>query len=153
MQTNHTLNILSKFRQVDKYESFHEILPAVIYTNEEQKKTVTELLDICCATLIDLYETSKKPSKIIMKKVLVQCMDELSIASIDAENREFGYQLGWYLAEKVNINLRKGTEKKIWGYWSIEANEVKPPVRPRISGKSKAKAQKKADHTSITTVQ
>lgn len=52
-------------------------------------------------------------------------MDTLAIANIDTENREFGYQLGWYLAEKVNVDLRKGTEKKIWGYWQIEGNEVK----------------------------
>lgn len=79
-------------------------------------------------------------------------MDTLAIANIDTENREFGYQLGWYLAEKVNVDLRKGTEKKIWGYWQIEGNEVKAPVKPRISKKvkdqqkpgSKKRSQKEA---------
>ncbi|HTM66469.1 MAG TPA: hypothetical protein VL093_09125 [Flavipsychrobacter sp.] len=71
-------------------------------------------------------------------------MDSLAIAQINAVNREFGYQLGWYLAEKVNINLKKGTEKKLWGYWQIEGNEVKAPVKPRISATVREKQNKQA---------
>jgi hypothetical protein len=125
---------------VDKYEAFHEILPAVIHTTTEQKETVSDILDRCCTALLQLLRLPKKPTKPVMKKVLVTCMDELSIAPVDMENKEFGYQLGWYLAEKVAVNLRKGTEKKVWGYWQIDGNEVKAPIRPRISGKSVKKA-------------
>lgn len=70
-------------------------------------------------------------------------MDALSVAPIDAENREFGYQLGWYLAEKVKVDLQRGTEKKLWGYWQVEGNEVKAPLRPRIAAAVKEKLGKK----------
>lgn len=70
-------------------------------------------------------------------------MDALAIAKITAEHREFGYQLGWYLAEKVQVDLKKGTEKKLWGYWRVEGNEVKAPVRPRIAPKVKEQLKPK----------
>jgi hypothetical protein len=81
-------------------------------------------------------------------------MDQISIAAVNGENKEFGYQLGWYLAEKVAVNLRKGTEKKVWGYWHIEADEVRAPIRPRISGKVKGKApaRKTKEETAISRV-
>lgn len=44
----------------------------------------------------------------------------------------------------MNVNLKKGTEKKIWGYWQVEGNEVRLPVKPRIS--KKAKEQAKNEH-------
>jgi hypothetical protein len=138
------IDVLSKFRYVDKYEAFHEILPCVLSTSEKEKNVVSEILDSCCAYLLKCYEESERPSKASLKKSLIICMDSLAIAQINAVNREFGYQLGWYLAEKVNINLKKGTEKKLWGYWQIEGNEVKAPVKPRISATVREKQNKQA---------
>jgi len=143
VQQNEIIRVLSKFRQVDKYEAFREILPSVALTAESHKTVVAALLDDCATHLLQLFEAPKKPPKLLLRQPLIACMDALSIADIDAENREFGYQLGWYLAEKVNINLGKGTEKKLWGYWRIEDNEVKMPVRPRISQKTKEQARNK----------
>lgn len=141
---NETIHILSKFRYVDKYQTFHEILPFVLHTSEEQKAIVNGILDDCAGVLLRLFNEPKKPTKPVLRQSLIECMDALAIARINAENREFGYQLGWYLAEKVNVNLKKGTEKKIWGYWQVEGNEVKLPVKPRIS--KKAKEQTKNEH-------
>lgn len=139
MQIQDTISKLVKFRSVDKYEAFFEVLPAVVHTSSIQKEVVSEILDTCCTSLLQMLRQPKRPTKPALKKVLVTCMDQISIAPVDAENREFGYQLGWFLAEKVAVNLRKGTEKKVWGYWHIEGTEVKAPVRPRLSGSTKRK--------------
>lgn len=151
MSLTSIIDILSKFRYVDKYESFHEILPFVLLAPEDQKQIVTEILDHCCSQLLFHFNQGKKPSKILLKTVLIECMDALAVAPINAENREFGYQLGWYLADKVEVNLKKGTEKKLWGYWLIEKNEVKLPVKPRISKtvKEKMKCKKKEKAESL----
>lgn len=140
MRTEDTIFKLLKFKSVDKYEAFYEILPSVQYASQKEKDVISEILDECCADLLRLMRGEKRPTKPVLKKVLVRCMDNISIAQVDGEHKEFGYQLGWYLAEKVAVNLRKGTEKKVWGYWHIEADEVKAPIRPRVSGKSRRKA-------------
>ena len=154
MRTEDTIFKLLKFKSVDKYEAFHEILPSVRYSSQKEKDVVSDILDECCADLLRLLRGEKRPTKPVLKKVLVTCMDQISIAPVDGEHKEFGYQLGWYLAEKVAVNLRKGTEKKVWGYWQIEADEVKAPIRPRVSGKSKRKAPTKeaACESSISIV-
>jgi hypothetical protein len=117
----------------------------VKYTSEEQKSLVSEILDSCCKELMSFFEKEKHPSKIELKKSLVSCMDHLTIAPIDQENREFGYQLGWYLSEKANVDLKKGTEKKVWGYWQVDGNEVKPPIKPKISSKVRMKQKYKEE--------
>jgi hypothetical protein len=139
VRANSTLHKLSKFRSIDKYEAFKEILPSVVFSSEFDKEMVSEILDNCCSLLIAEFEGSRHPSKPLLKKMLISCMDELTVAPIDSENREFGYQLGWYLAEKANVDLQKGTERKVWGYWRVEENEVKIPLRPRFTGRTKAK--------------
>lgn len=136
--------ILTKFKQVDKYSSFGSILPAAVNTPEEQQQIVSSILDTCCSALLSAFESSKrKPAVATLRPHLVECMDMLSIASINAENREFGYQLGWYLAEKVSVNLGKGTEKKVWGYWQIQGSEVIMPVKPKVSSKAREKVAPK----------
>ncbi|HRO43637.1 MAG TPA: hypothetical protein PL009_12440 [Flavipsychrobacter sp.] len=148
MVSKDVLDILSKFRYVDKYESFKEVLPSVIYAPDDQKNTVSEILDGCCDELIGHFRTRKKPIKATLRQSLIECMDALAIAKINSDNREFGYLLGWYLAEKVNVNLKKGTEKKLWGYWHVEGNEVKAPVKPRIAPKVKEKRKASSTATS-----
>ena len=145
MQIQDTISKLVKFRSVDKYDAFHEVLPAVAHTSSQQKEVVSDILDTCCTSLLQMLRQPKKPTKPALKKALVMCMDQISIAPVDVENREFGYQLGWFLAEKVAVNLRKGTEKKVWGYWHIEGSEVKAPLRPRLSGTTKRRKPTSAD--------
>ncbi|MBS1777658.1 MAG: hypothetical protein JSS64_15435 [Bacteroidetes bacterium] len=132
------LNTLHKFRQVNKYETFREILPSTVFLPKRERELVTKILDHCAHDLILLLrQGNKKAIKKELKIVLIECMDALAIAKINSDNREFGYQLGWYLAEKVHINLKTGTEKKLWGYWQVEGFEVSVPIRPRISTKAK----------------
>ncbi len=141
LRKQQVLTTLEKFRNVDKYQTFREILPDVIFTDVRERETVSEILDNCCADLIQLLRGPQPATKPVLKKVLILCMDELAVARINTTNREFGYQLGWFLAEKVAIDLKKGTEKKVWGYWQVQAGEVKPPIRPRFSKRHKAPQQ------------
>ena len=117
---------LSKFRLVDKYQSFHEILPEVRYADSQQKATVAEVLDNCAKELLVLWNLAKKrPTKATMKKVLQIHMNLISHAALDELNKEFAYRLCWFLAEKVDVNLPKQTAAKYWGYWKIVDDEVK----------------------------
>jgi len=136
-----TLNTLQKFRQVDKYETFREILPSTVFLPKKEREIVSTILDHCAHDLILLLQGNKKGIKKELKQGLIECMDAIAIAPINADNREFGYQLGWYLAEKVQINLKTGTEKKLWGYWLVEGLEVSVPIRPRISNKAKERVK------------
>jgi hypothetical protein len=131
VEPNSTIDILVKFKYVDKYESFHEIHPGTLMATAAQRQTVTIILDACCEELIRLLERLGKTTGSSMKKSLVHCMDELSRAGLDTPNLEFAWELGWYLAEKVSIDLRKGTGRKVWGYWSVESDEVKTIGKPR----------------------
>ncbi len=126
-------DILSRFRHADKYETFYEVLPAIIYSTDDQKMLVSGILDRCTDRLLDYWRSTTRPLKKEIRQILIECMDELTIAPLRPADREFGYLLGWYLAEKVDINLKKGTEKKIWGYWEIDKNVVAAPRRPRIA--------------------
>ncbi len=143
MQASETIQILSKFRYVDKYKTFRDALPEVMHEPQEQRAVVTDIVNECCAALLLEFQGSSRPAKPVLRRLLIECMDGLSIAGINAVHREFGYLLGWYLADKAGVNLKKGTEKKIWGYWQIEGNRVYTPVRPRIAPKAKARAKAK----------
>ena len=122
---------LTKLRMVDKYASFYEIMPEVVHCSVQQKQWVTSLLDECCRQLIVLFNTHKKPTKTAIKKPIFHCMDELTLAPLDAANREFAYQLGWFIADKSGVDLRKGSMRKAWGYWAIQAEEVRVVGNPR----------------------
>jgi len=141
---NDVINVLTKFLHVDKYACFYEVLPSVASSPEDQRLAVSEILNRCCSELIAHFQQSKKPLKPVLRQSLIDCMDRLSIAQISAENREFGYQLGWFLADKVQVNLKTGTEKKIWGYWKVEDSIVRQPIRPRISPNAKPKTAPKS---------
>lgn len=116
---------LNDFKKVDKYETFYKILPAVEFSPEDQKSIVSDILNNCCDDFITLHDADKKPLQSSLKKVFIKCMNELTIANIDTPNREFGYELCWYLSEKVGLKLKKTSENKIWGFWKVEEEEVK----------------------------
>lgn len=117
---------LTKFRQVDKYQSFHEVMPHRFLASSEQRSLVTEILDNCAKELVYLYRTAKKnPTKLNLKKVIQLHMNLIAHAALDETNKEFAYKLCWFLAEKVAVNFPKQTAQKYWGYWAVEKDEVK----------------------------
>lgn len=65
-------------------------------------------------------------------------MNEIYTARVNAENKDFGYHLCWFLAEKVGLDLWKHSTTKIWGYWDIVNKEVKTVTRVRKAARQKA---------------
>lgn len=125
MQRKEGIEQLKKFLRVDKYETFYKIHPAVLSASDNYKEIIADILDDCCSQLIYLLQRDKKPTKTELKKVITETMDTLTHAKVDTENRDFGYELCWYLSEKAGINLKLISENKIWGYWKVEGNKVK----------------------------
>jgi hypothetical protein len=140
VEFNTVIDTLVKFKYVDKYESFHKLQPGVLHAGPQEKQVVSSILDECCSALIKLLENAAKFPRAELKRALVMAMDELSHADIQPDNREFGYQLGWYLAEKAGIDLHKVSARKVWGFWAVDADEVKsvkaPARKKKIQGPS-----------------
>jgi len=116
---------LTKFRLVDKYQSFHEVMPYSFHADEAQRNTVTEVLDNCAKELLFLFkQAKKKPTKVNLKKVLQQHLTIISHLAVNESNKEFAYKLVWFLSEKVAVQLNKQSAKKYWGYWQVSDGEV-----------------------------
>lgn len=118
---------LTKFRLVDKYATFYEAMPEIRFADSTQRAIVSDILDNCTKELICLFRIAekKKPRKTDLKKVLQLHMDLIAHSILDEENKEFGYKLCWFLAEKAAVNLPRQTAKKYWGYWQVVNDEVK----------------------------
>ncbi len=116
---------LRKIRWLDKYHNFHKIIPGVDHTPDHQKDIINNLVEDCCTELIRLYLAKKPPTVATVRTVVLQCMDQISYAKVNTENKDFGYELCWYIAEKTGISIRKYTETKVYGYWRVEGNLLK----------------------------
>ncbi|MCB0699087.1 MAG: hypothetical protein H6551_04540 [Chitinophagales bacterium] len=116
---------LRKIRWVDKYHTFHKIVPGVDDSSEEQKDAINTIVEDCCTELIRIYNGKKKPTKEKIKKTILRYMDMISYADVNTENKDFGYELCWYIGEKVGIDIRKYTKTKVYGYWSIDNGKLK----------------------------
>ncbi|HTN47709.1 MAG TPA: hypothetical protein VL098_15275 [Flavipsychrobacter sp.] len=116
---------LTKFRLVDKYHAFHEVMPHAFHADAGQRSVTTEILDNCAKELVFLFNTAKKkPAKALIKKVLQLHMELIAHSVLDEANKEFAYRLCWFLAEKAETSLSKQTAKKYWGYWQVVNDEV-----------------------------
>jgi hypothetical protein len=120
---------LRKIRWVDKYHTFHRIVPGVDDTTDEQKDILVNIVEDCCTELIRLYNTPKKPLVTLVRSTIIKYMDKISYADLNTENRDFGYELCWYIAEKAGISIRKYTDSKVYGYWKVEGNQLKQVTR------------------------
>jgi hypothetical protein len=118
------IDFLNKFRWVDKYATFSKVLPLAIFTPASEKDQVTDILDACCKNLVTILKQEPKPGKITIRQTITGYMDELARAGICQVNKDFGYELFWYLGEKMGIDLKKASHSKIWGYWKVESNSV-----------------------------
>ena len=120
---------LRKIRWVDKYHTFHSIVPGVDDTTDEQKDILVNIVEDCCTELIRLYNTQKKPLVTVVRSTIIKYMDKISYADLNTENRDFGYELCWYIAEKAGVSIRKYTDSKVYGYWKVEGNQLKQVTR------------------------
>lgn len=120
---------LRKIRWVDKYDTFKKIQPGVEHTTEDQKDIITNLIEDCCTDLIRMYSLRKQPTVVAVRTTILHYMDKISYAEVNTENRDFGYELCWYIAEKTGISIRKYTDTKVYGYWKVEDNRLKDVTR------------------------
>ncbi len=115
-----TIEKLEKFKFADKFATFYRIRPTVLLSPDDQQDTASSILDNCCRQLIKLYrQAKKKPTKANLKRELIKCMNELHKADITAENKDFAYELCWYLCEIVGIDFKKMTSTKKWGFKNL----------------------------------
>ena len=112
---------LGKFKFSDKFVTFYRIQPTVLLSADDQQDLVSEILNNCCRELIKLYNGAKKlPTKASLKKECIKCMNELYKADITEENRDFAYELCWYLCEIIGIDFKKISASKKLGYRNIK---------------------------------
>lgn len=123
---------LRKIRWVDKYHTFHRIVPGVDDTTDEQKDILVNIVEDCCTELIKLYNTPKRPLVTLVRSTIIKYMDKISYADLNTENRDFGYELCWYIAEKAGVSIRKYTDSKVYGYWKVEGNQLKQVTRRSV---------------------
>ena len=115
-----TIAFIEKFRWIDKHETFKSLMPSVTYIGDDQKEVLSEIIRVCCTNLLAIYRNKRiKPTKAQLRKIVSHCMDEIARADIHTDNKDFGYELGWYLGEKLGIDLKKSSYGKIWGYWRV----------------------------------
>lgn len=134
-----TIEQLYKIRFVDKYDTFKQLIPGIEDTPEQEKEIIVKLVEDCCTALINLYSLRKKPAVPAVRSALLKHMDMISYAQVSTENRDFGYELCWYIAEKTGVTIRKYTETKVYGYWKVEGTRLKPVTKRGIINKKKKK--------------
>lgn len=116
---------LRRIRWVDKYHTFHKIVPGVDKAGEDEKETITNIVEDCCTELIRHYNAKRKPTKEKVKKIILKYMDMISYTEVNTESKDFGYELCWYIGEKIGVDIRKYTETKVYGYWRVEENALR----------------------------
>ena len=131
------IDFLNRFRWIDKYATFSKVLPPALITPAIEKEQVTDILDACCKEIATILKQGEKTGKTVLKQTIACFMDELARTDVCQVNKDFGYELFWYVGEKMGIDLKKVSHSKIWGYWKAESNSV-----VTVTGTRKRKAQK-----------
>ncbi len=125
------------FKQADKYVVFREVMEEISFTPDDQKKAITEILDNCCNELIRLLEAEKKVLKTTLKKVIISHMDIISSSRVDNANKDFAYELCWYLSEIVGLQFKTSSESRTWGFWKITDEGVKTVNKKKLKKNNK----------------
>lgn len=131
---------LRKIRRTDKYHNFHKIIPGVADTPDHEQDTINEIIEDCCTELVRHYLSRKAPTRALVRNIILKHMDLISYAEVNTENKDFGYELCWYIAEKTGVPLRKYTDTKVYGYWKVEGTKLKA-VTKRGNKKKKDNSQ------------
>ncbi len=127
---------LYSFRGMDKYATFGKAQSGIIHSPDDQQDIISNILDTCCKELIIELESTKRTSKTILKSIITKYMDTILQAEVNAENKDFGYHLCYFLAEKTGVDIWRQSDTKVWGYWKVEENKLKSVTRIRRSKKT-----------------
>lgn len=129
--------ILTNFRWADKYATFYKMMPGIEHIGDEHKEIITDILDECCMHLLKALENERKPLKAELRGIITQHMNRIFLSPTTEENRDFGYELCWYLSDKIGLNFKLRSDSKAWGYWKVDAGSVKGISGIRQTRKSK----------------
>jgi hypothetical protein len=116
---------LQRFSEIDKYRSFYKILPAVVHSKSHEREIISAILDVCANELLSLFKAEKKAHKATVKKVINNCMRQISAAVVSTVNKDFAYELCWYLSDIAGLEMKKASGGNAWGYWDVIADNVK----------------------------
>ena len=116
---------LRKIRWIDKFHTFSKLIPEITQAGDDEKDIINNIVEDCCTELIRMYGQKKPPTKAAVRSVILRYMDAISYATVNTESKDFGYEMCWYIAEKINVTIRKYTETKVYGYWTVENNRLK----------------------------
>lgn len=119
------IEALRKLRRTDKYHNLHKIIPGVVHTPDEVQDIISNIIDDCCTELVRNYLAKKRPTVSTVRSIILKYMDLISYADVNTENKDFGYELCWYIAEKTDVSLKKYTSTKVYGYWNVQDNQLK----------------------------
>ncbi len=130
------LEKLYKFKLCDKYETFAEAMPGIQQEGKDQQEIIEHLLNTCCKELLALLEQKKPPAQRLLKECISRCMDGIEQSAATTFNKDFGYELCWYLNDTVGCGLKFSSERKSWGFWKAGPKEVvvfnkKKAARPK----------------------
>ncbi|MCB9046994.1 MAG: hypothetical protein H6550_12750 [Chitinophagales bacterium] len=138
-QADAIIEELRRIRWLDKYHNFHKVVPGVDHSPDEVKDIVNNLVEDCCTELIRHYSGKKKPTVATVRSIIIKYMDLISYTDVNIENKDFGYELCWYIAEKIGITIRKYTETKVYGYWRVENNRLREVTKRGVRNKKSTK--------------
>jgi hypothetical protein len=124
---------LYSFRGMDMYATFGKAQSGIIHSPDDQQDIISNILDTCCKELIIEIESTKRTSKTILKSIITKHMDAILQAEVNTENKDFGYHLCYFLAEKAGVDIWRHSDTKVWGYWKVEENKLKSVTRIRRS--------------------
>lgn len=136
MNAEKIITLLTNFRWADKYATFDKAMPGIKNTPQDQQDIISDLLNKCASSVINEYKKKNKPTKALLKDIVVAYMDDISKADVNMQNKDFGIELCWYIAEKAGLDLKKTSDTRQWGFWKVESGKVKTVTGIRKKKKS-----------------
>ncbi len=133
MNKKDILSKLYSFRGLDKYATFGKAQSGIIHSPDDQQDIISSILDTCCKELIIEIESAKRATKANLKRIIITHMDMIMATNVNIENKDFGYHLCYFLAEKAGVDIWRYSDTKVWGYWKVEGNKLKTVTRVRRS--------------------
>ncbi len=100
-------------------------MPGIEHIGDEHKEIISGILDQCCIQLLKAFENKQTVLKSELRNIITQHMNHIFLAPTTEENRDFGYELCWYLSDKIGLNFKQRSDSKAWGYWKVDAGSVK----------------------------
>jgi hypothetical protein len=151
MPFSNNIEKLAKFKLCEKYKTFAEAMPGIQFEAKDQQEIIECILNDCCKALMQLLEQNNACSQNSLKEVISTAMNAIEESKAGTFNKDFGYELCWYLSDVVGLKYKINSERKPWGYWKVAQKEVvifnkkKAAQTPKKQQNSKASASKKME--------